>query len=1001
MVDTWTGAPGAGGTAQPGVRRAGVPARRWGSAAAMRMGIRQGLWLFVLLGSVTLTGIVGVGMWGTWRGAESLRHVLDDEVAPTQQLILVDRQLTRLRGQIYGVLADDLGIAGARLYLADARRDVATGWAGYRAAHAATPGQDEHALTETIETLLQELPVLFDRLDHLLAAGDLRSLATFMKEDWWSLQLQLATPLGQLIALQEDRVAAAYQAAQAVYRQTLLASSALFVVGLALLLVFSRLLLRYVGDKLDVIESALLRLGQGDFSTRTRGSHRGEFGRILAALDRTADTLRADREAIELLRQQQASILESVAEGLYGTDASGRISYANAAAERLLGWSAAEMLGQRPHPMFHHTRADGRPYPADECPLSGVRLRGGAPSATDEVFWRRDGSSFPVEFAGAPIVAGEKVVGAVISFRDISDRRAAESARQRLVDELQLRNEQLGVIQDTLSRKEEELRSLLENLRDGVITTDADGSIRSLNPAICTIFRQPAEALLGQRLEILIPPELREGHAQGLARHRATGRTEVLGRTVELEGLRGDGSRFPIDLSINSYAVRGERFYSGIIRDCTDRKAAERALRDALARAQGYLDVAQAVIVVIDCDLRVRMINRAGCRLLGLAEAQIVGANWFARFVPEGQREDLRKSFLGWLAGTPTGVIAAHNQNDVLTASGEIRRVAWSNSLLTDSSGAVTGTLSSGVDVTEQCQAEGQLHATIERLTELNRKLEEAQNQLLQSEKMASVGQLAAGVAHEINNPVGFVNSNLGSLRDEVDGLLQVIDAYMAADPILAGHPAVMKAIAEARDAADLDYVRGDVGTLIDESLEGLQRVRRIVQDLKDFSRVDTAEWQFANLETGLDSTLNIVWNEIKYKAEVRKEYAGVPEVECIAAQVNQILLNLLVNAAHAIECRGTITLRTGFDQREVWVEVEDTGTGITPATLKRVFEPFFTTKPVGQGTGLGLSLAYGIATRHGGRIDASSQVGIGSTFRLVLPIERPATDSTAAPAAA
>ncbi|WP_313952701.1 ATP-binding protein, partial [Accumulibacter sp.] len=444
------------------------------------------------------------------------------------------------------------------------------------------------------------------------------------------------------------------------------------------------------------------------------------------------------------------------------------------------------------------------------------------------------------------------------------------------------------------------------------------------------------------------------------------------------------------DLSINTYTVRNERFYSGIVRDTTERKAAERALRNALEQAQGYLDVTHSVMVVIDGDLIIRMINRAGCALLGLSEAEIVGSNWFDRFVPEAQREDLSNSFRQWLAGTPTGVIAAHNQNDILTADGQIRRVAWSNALLVDASGAITAALSSGVDVTDQHAAELQLHATIERLTELNRKLAEAQNQLLQSEKLASVGQLAAGVAHEINNPVGFVNSNLGSLKDQVQGLLQVIDAYAAADPILAEHPAVMRAIAEAREAADLDYVRGDVGTLIDESLEGLRRVRGIVQDLKDFSRVDTAEWQFTNLEQGLESTLNIVWNEIKYKAEVHKEYGGVPEVECIAAQVNQVLLNLLVNAAHAIEGRGTITLRTGFDDDEVWIEVADSGKGIPPENLKRIFEPFFTTKPVGQGTGLGLSLAYGIAKRHGGRIEAHSEVGVGSRFRLVLPAKRP-----------
>ena len=274
---------------------------------------------------------------------------------------------------------------------------------------------------------------------------------------------------------------------------------------------------------------------------------------------------------------------------------------------------------------------------------------------------------------------------------------------------------------------------------------------------------------------------------------------------------------------------------------------------------------------------------------------------------------------------------------------------------------------------------------------ELIRKLEDAQGQLLQSEKMASVGQLAAGVAHEINNPIGFINANLGSLKIEVEDLLSVIAAYENAGPVLSGYPSVFDAINRARLAADLTFVREDIQNLITESLDGVHRVKKIVDNLKDFSRVDTTEWQLANLEDGLESTLNIVWNEIKYKAEVKKEYAGLPEIECIAAQINQVFMNLLVNAAHAIEEHGVITLRTDFDDKEVWVEIEDTGRGIKPEHLNRIFEPFFTTKPVGKGTGLGLSLAFGIVQRHHGHLNVGSEVGKGTVFRLTLPREREA----------
>lgn len=294
--------------------------------------------------------------------------------------------------------------------------------------------------------------------------------------------------------------------------------------------------------------------------------------------------------------------------------------------------------------------------------------------------------------------------------------------------------------------------------------------------------------------------------------------------------------------------------------------------------------------------------------------------------------------------------------------------------------------------VLEKEVAEAATQAKTQLLAEqevLIKKLEDAQGQLLQSEKMASVGQLAAGVAHEINNPIGFINSNLNSLKGNVEDLLTVIAVYEKADTALSGHLDLLDAINKAKSAADLGFLQKDIQSLIAESLEGVQRVKKIVDNLKDFSRVDSAEWQYANLENGLESTLNIVWNELKYKSEIKKEYAGLPEIECIASQLNQVFMNLMVNAAHAISDHGVITLRTGFDDSIVWVEVEDTGSGIKPEHLKRIFEPFFTTKPVGKGTGLGLSLAYSIIQRHHGKLDVQSEPGKGTAFRVTLPRER------------
>jgi hemerythrin-like metal-binding protein len=262
---------------------------------------------------------------------------------------------------------------------------------------------------------------------------------------------------------------------------------------------------------------------------------------------------------------------------------------------------------------------------------------------------------------------------------------------------------------------------------------------------------------------------------------------------------------------------------------------------------------------------------------------------------------------------------------------------------------------------------------------ELEAKVETRTRELLQAEKMASIGQLAAGVAHEINNPIGFVNSNLGTLRRYVDDLLRLA-ALGAATP--AGEAL--------KQEIDLDFLRTDLADLLHESQEGLDRVRKIVANLKDFSRVDQTEWQLADLIAGLESTLNVAWHELKYKAEIVRELHPLPAVRCMPAQINQVFLNLLMNAAQAIREHGTITLRSDVANDLAWIEIEDTGCGMDEATQRRLFEPFFTTKPVGAGTGLGMSLTWDIVTKHGGEIAVDSAPGKGTRIRIALPIAGP-----------
>jgi two-component system NtrC family sensor kinase len=279
------------------------------------------------------------------------------------------------------------------------------------------------------------------------------------------------------------------------------------------------------------------------------------------------------------------------------------------------------------------------------------------------------------------------------------------------------------------------------------------------------------------------------------------------------------------------------------------------------------------------------------------------------------------------------------------------------------------------------------LEAEVARRLEVQQELH---RQLVQTEKLASIGLLAAGVAHEINNPVGFVSSNLTTMRGYVSSLL---DITVAVDGALRHAPETetfRQKLGELRDKindADMDYIRNDLPSLLTESADGLERIKKIVVDLKNFAHADSEQRQLADINAGLKSTLNLVWNEIKYKATVSTDYGTLPPVCCQPGKINQVLMNILVNAAQAIDKSGTIGIKTWHADGVVCIAISDTGCGIPQSAMDRIFEPFYTTKPVGKGTGLGLSLAYGILREHGGRIDVASRIGEGTTFTVVLPV--------------
>jgi signal transduction histidine kinase len=285
----------------------------------------------------------------------------------------------------------------------------------------------------------------------------------------------------------------------------------------------------------------------------------------------------------------------------------------------------------------------------------------------------------------------------------------------------------------------------------------------------------------------------------------------------------------------------------------------------------------------------------------------------------------------------------------------------------------------------EHKMAKDALHRSREELRETYEELKAVQSSLHQREKMASIGQLAAGVAHEINNPVGFIMSNLGTLQKYVKKLKEFICIQTAATEQLPDEK--IAALKERAKALQVDFVWTDIDNLISESLDGTKRIQKIVQDLKSFSHVDEAECKISDINAGIESTLNIVWNELKYTATVTKEYGPVPKTYCNLAKLNQVFMNLLLNAVQAIEKQGEIRIKTWERGGWIYVAISDTGCGMPPELKSRIFEPFYTTKEVGKGTGLGLSIAYDIVKKHDGEILVESAPGRGSTFTVKIPL--------------
>jgi PAS domain S-box-containing protein len=728
-------------------------------------------------------------------------------------------------------------------------------------------------------------------------------------------------------------------------RDTVVVFALAAVLVVATLLVVALLIRSRIMLPLRQLEQMAGAIGRGDYARPLQLRHGDELGELGAALDKMRLNLleqMQERDRIETLLRTSAqrfrNLVESTNDWLWEIDGAGRYTYVSPQVKNILGYEPDEVLGRSPFELM----------PADEAArlermFADLVARRAPLRAVANTNRHKDGHLVVLETNGVPVLDEHgQCIGYRGIDRDITERRQTEQAQRE---------------------SERRFRDLLENMQLMAVMLDDAGNITFINDFLLRSTGRTRGEVVGHSwFDLFIPEETRGALRASYLRSMAGG---LPASPHEQEILTAAGERRRVVW--NTILIHGpdERPVgsASVGADVTEQRKSEAEMQKLLRVAEQTDDA----VMITDPAGVIEYVNAAFERVTGYQRAEVIGQP--SRLLNSGQQDAAFYERL-WAtisSGQPFRALMTNRRKN-----GEMFHEEKTITPLRDGTGAITHYLSTSKDVTER------------------RRMDE---QLQQSEKLASIGQLAAGVAHEINNPVGYISSNIATLSRYLKDIFQLLTVYEQIEGTVTD-TALQQQLQALKQTMDIGYLRDDIPALINESAEGVARVKKIVQDLKDFSRQEEAEWQMADLHKGLESTLNIVHNEIKYKAEVVREFGDLPLVQCIPSQLNQVFMNLLVNAAHAIDERGVIHVRSGTEGDWVWVEVQDNGKGIRPEHLGRLFDPFFTTKPVGKGTGLGLSISYGIVQKHGGRIEVESEPGRGSRFRVWLPLQQanPAT---------